>query len=435
VGSPGLLAAPQPQLPRRRVRGRPLAGRLLAQQPADHYADGGLARVTFVDTSQPTPRYTQVLLVEPVSTTDFVADAIHADSVVWFDNHLLVGTGRYLQVFDLRNLARVSGTGSGVGNSDTSSSADGMSYVLPYSDVYTILSGGMTECDVKDHTVSPCINGMSYDAADHALVTSEYLEDSAGARIIRWPFDTTTEEPREGTADAAWSSPVWAMQGVTIAHGDIYTTGLCPSGFPNGNRYNSCVHTGAPGTAPHVLTPVPDGSQNLDYDSVSDRIWGVNEMITATDTPLRVVFDILSTPDPVPAVRFRNVATGMCLMPYHFSINPGADVVLTACNGENAQNWYWDGPLIRNYSSRECLTIQGGWTTDNAPGTLWDCDSSNDAHQWTLQSGNGGNMLVNGHSHKCLTFYGGTPDAADGTDSVQWTCNASDPAHAWTGSS
>lgn len=400
------------------------------------YKDGGLARVTFVDTSEPTPHYSNVLLVKPTAADQFAADPIHADSVVWFGDHLLVGTGQALQVFDLANLARVNTLSDAVGIQGSTASAAQSNYVLPYSYVYSTLGGADSTCSVVTG-VSPCINGMSYDAADQALVSSEYLKNAAGARIIRWPFDTATGLPRTdstgvATAGAAWSSPVWDMQGVVMAHGDIYTTGLCPDGYHNGNRYNSCIHTGAPGSSPHVLTTAPDGSQNLDYDAVGGRIWGVNEMITATTIPLRVVFGILAVPKATATVRFKNVGSGKCLMPYHFSIDPGAYVVQSTCDGENAQNWYWVGNTIRSYSSRECLTVEGAFSTDNAHATIWDCNGS-DAQDWTLAPGAGGNMIVNGHSGKCLTIYGASP--TDDAEAVQWTCDTTQSAHAWTGSS
>ncbi len=398
------------------------------------YQDDGLARVTFVDDSGAQPRFTHVLLVVPDGTADFTADAVHADSVVWYGTHLLVGTGRWLQVFDLANLVKVNTQGPDVGISGTSSSAAYSSYALPMSGEYKTLSGTDATCVVGTGSVSPCLNGLSFDRADSALVSNEYLKGAAGGRIIRWPFDLATGLPKadadgKDTADAAWVSPVWEMQGAAIVHGDLYTAGLCPARFENGNRYNSCVHTGAPDTAPHVLTAVPDGTQNLDYDAAHDRIWGVNEMIQQDPAPLRLVFSFTPAASQVTDVRLKNAGSSKCLVPYGSHLNPGTPITQWDCNGQSAQDWYWEGSYLHNFSSRACLTVEDAGTQNNAVITEWDCNEST-AQQWTLRTGDGGDEVVNVGSGKCLTIKDADP--TNGAGAVQWTCDNTQPLHAWT---
>ncbi|MFE5086583.1 RICIN domain-containing protein [Streptomyces mirabilis] len=175
-------------------------------------------------------------------------------------------------------------------------------------------------------------------------------------------------------------------------------------------------------------------TQNLDWDASTGRVRGVNEVAQADRVlPQRLVFDFAPTARPIETVRFRNVSSGKCLLPYGGSLNDGAQVVQWDCNGTSAQNWYWDGSRIRNFQSDRCLTVYGGSTANGAEMTQWRCNGSH-AQDWSRATGTaGGSLLVNGGSNLCLTTYGGS--SSNGAVSEQWSCQADNAAHNWTGAS
>ncbi|GAA4885996.1 hypothetical protein GCM10023235_78870 [Kitasatospora terrestris] len=88
------------------------------------------------------------------------------------------------------------------------------------------------------------------------------------------------------------------------------------------------MHKGSPGGSTSVLTAVPDMTQNLDWDSSTGRIRGVNEVGQLDRAlPQRLVFDFAPTARSITTVRFKNVNSGMCLTPYGGSLNNGANIV------------------------------------------------------------------------------------------------------------
>ncbi|MEU2059582.1 RICIN domain-containing protein [Streptomyces sp. NPDC013455] len=394
-----------------------------------HGTANDLAKLRFTNRDTATPTYFDVLLVTAgADGTVQPQDKNHADGVVWYGDRLLVAHGRFLDVFDLHDLKY------------DSDKPNGFSYVLPLRHTYrtTATAAETDTCAVADGP-EPCLNGISFDRDHTALTTNEFL-DGSGGRIIRWDFDTGTGLPRPaaGTAPgdavpaAAWSSPVWKMQGVVQTGGTFYMSGKCPSTFDNSYREPACVHKGAAGTAPSVLTQVPDMAQNLDWDASTGRIRGVNEVAQSTqDKPQRLVFDFEPTARDITAMRLRNVNSGRCLTPYGASLNDGANVVQWECNGHSGENWYWNGSEIRSFLSNRCLTVYGASTANGANAVQWACNGSA-AQRWSRVSGaGGGSMLVNGNSGKCLTIYGA--GAGDGVQATQWSCDSTDPAHAWIG--
>ncbi|WP_345694649.1 RICIN domain-containing protein [Kitasatospora terrestris] len=222
------------------------------------------------------------------------------------------------------------------------------------------------------------------------------------------------------------------MQGVVNVNGTFYISAACPGSFDNGYRESACVHKGSPGGSTSVLTAVPDMTQNLDWDSSTGRIRGVNEVGQLDRAlPQRLVFDFAPTARSITTVRFKNVNSGMCLTPYGGSLNNGANIVQWACNGSSPQNWYWNGNEIRNFSSNRCLTVYGGSISDGAVMNQWDCNGSAAQH-WDLSPGTaGGAIMINGGSGRCLTIYGGS--VTQGADAVQWTCQADSTKHNWVG--
>ncbi|MEU9371721.1 RICIN domain-containing protein [Streptomyces avermitilis] len=390
-----------------------------------HNEDNTLAKLRFVSHAAATPRYTDVLLTTLSADGKLTPLASHADSVVWYKDNLLVGNGRYLHVFRLTDLMRATNRPSG------------FDYVLPRSYLYRTPSDGNSSCQAVTGD-APCLTSLSFDRSTGALLSSEYVQKAAGGRLVEWPLDLSTGLPRTGngnsvTASAAWTSPVWGMQGAVYTQGSFFLSGLCPSSFDTGYRESACVHKAGRGEAPHVLTAVPDMTQNLDWDGSSGRVRGINEVAQSTQVlPQRLVFNFSPTARSIETVRIRNVNSDKCLLPYGSSLNDGANVVQWDCNGTSAQNWYWDGSRIRNFQSNRCLSVYGRSTSDGAQITQWRCNG--DATQnWSRASGTaGGSVLVNGGSNLCLTIYGRS--TSNGANSVQWTCQPDHTDHNWTGS-
>ncbi|WP_327233827.1 RICIN domain-containing protein [Streptomyces sp. NBC_01317] len=397
-----------------------------------HYgSDNTLAKLRFVDRDATTPRYFDVLLVTAGSGGAFSATNSHVDGVVWYGDNLLVGHGFRLDVYQLPDLKY------------DSAGFHGFSYLLPARYSYLTASDPSEKGCVPLTGDIPCLNGLSFDRAHGALTSNEFNAGASGGRLIRWPLDLTTGLPAttdgsdfgRSDATAAWSSPVWGMQGAVFAQGSFFISGLCPDSFDTGYRESACVHEGEPGGGTSVLTAVPDMTQNLDWDASARRIHGVNEVGRSNQVmPQRMVFDFAPSAAPLSTVRFKNVNSGKCLLPYHSSLNNGANVIQWDCNGKSPENWYWDGDRIRNFQSNRCLTVYGGSLTQGAQMVQWDCNGSA-AQDWTRVTGaaGGGSILVNGISGQCLTVYGGSVD--NGADAVQWDCDSTDPAHSWVGSS
>ncbi|WP_146075280.1 RICIN domain-containing protein [Streptomyces sp. Ru71] len=386
-------------------------------------SDNRQSRLRFVDRTSATPRYYDVALVDFGGGTSVTPHMSHADGVVWYENRLFVANGGTLDVVELRDLTRYSGI-------------SGFDYVLPVRARYTTTVGTSDGKCVPAAGTWPCMNGLSFDREHSALVSNEYYNvDGSGGRIVQWPFDLGTGyfPGTANTAEAAWVSPVWRMQGVVRAEGSFFISGQCPSSFDVSYREPACVHKGAPGDSTHVLTAVPDMAQNLDWDASTGRIRGVNEVAQADQAyPQRLVYDFYPTARPITTVRFRNVKSGKCLIPYGSSLNNGANVVQWDCNGKSGENWFWNGSEIRNFQSNRCLTVYGSSTANGAYAVQWECNGST-AQRWSGVTGaaGGGSLLVNGNSGLCLTIYGG--GTSNGTVATQWTCDKTETAHSWIG--
>ncbi|WP_338118149.1 hypothetical protein [Streptomyces coryli] len=253
------------------------------------------ARVSLVNAEGGGIRYNHLLLVRPTldaaGNGNFTAAKwTHADGVVWYGTKLFVANGRYLQVYDLAHIWKVNSSTEAVGISGSASSARWSNYALPMIGEYRTTTG-TAACAVVSGT-TPCLNSLSLDrtGAD-ALVSAEFKAGAAGGRVVRWALDETTGLPK-GTATAAYSSPVWAMQGAATDGDRWFMAGDCPSGVGDGSgdalKY-SCIHYARPGVEPHVLTTSPVLTQNLGYGPADGRLYGINERINSTNG-IRVVF-------------------------------------------------------------------------------------------------------------------------------------------------
>ncbi|MFI6639413.1 RICIN domain-containing protein [Streptomyces sp. NPDC050504] len=410
-----------------------------------HSGDNKFARLTFVDRSAAAPRFNHVLLVTPGGTTGFSALASHADSIVWKGDRLLLGSGRYVFEFDARNLMRVNTQDERVGIVGGNASAKFHNYILPISETYISSNQASEAClagegakDVPGTASGTCVTSLSYSGDGRSLVSSEYVPNASGGRIVQWP---DLKSGAATTATAVWRSPVHSMQGALLAEGSLFISGKCPASFDNGGeirykadgtpipRENACIHKAAPGGAPSVLTAVPDMTQNLAYDPAEKRVWGISERYFEVRN--RLVFSVAPTVTPVTAVRFKNIGSDKCLAPYGALIKPGINATQWDCNGKSPQNWYWDGRTIRNFSSRLCLTVEGASDSNGAQITQWTCNGS-PYQDWTLRaSAAGGAQIVSDGSKLCLTSHAGS--AGNGANIVQWACDPTQIKHSWNG--
>lgn len=405
-----------------------------AKESKDIPAKDRFARITFVDRSSGTPRFNHVLLVVPGVGAGFQNDGIHADGVVWKGDRITIGTGHRLLTYDLNDLMKVNTISGQVGIWDNESSAKYHNYILPLRTEYSTANG--TKCAAVTGT-TPCLTSLSYDSTGGgSLISTEYVQDKEDGRIIRWPYNFVDGSQ----ATAAWKSPIHSQQGAVYAEGNLFISGSCPTSFVNGSDHatgiDSCIHKAVPGQAPHVLTAAPDMTQNLSYDTAAKRIWGINERHKAGE-PRRVVFSVKTTPTPVAAVRFKNIGSDKCLMPYGGSLYSGTNAIQWACTGAkdpviSPMNWYWDGKTIRNFSSRQCLTVQGASKSNGAQITQWPCNGDT-AQNWTLRKNQagGGAQIVNENSNLCLTTQEGS--TANGANVVQWVCDPLQLKHSWNG--
>ncbi|MEU4424370.1 RICIN domain-containing protein [Actinoplanes sp. NPDC024001] len=379
-----------------------------------HNSNDTQIRLRFTNRNTSPPTYADVALVV-FSGSGVVQRAGHADGVTWYGDKLYIVSGRVLDIVDLGDLTAYPNVFAG------------FDYVLPVRYTYRTTS---SPC-VPATGTTPCLNGVSFDRSRGALLTNEYYNaDVAGGRLISWPLNLSTGLPA-GTAQAAWTSPVHKMQGVTYDGASFFISGLCPSTYNNSYRQPACVHKGAAGEATSVLTQVPDMTQNLDWDASTGRVRGINEVHQSTEfLPQRLVFDFAPTARAITVGRFRNVNSNMCVLPYAASLNDGAYIVQAACDGKSAQNWYWNGAEMRSFVSDRCMTVEGA---SNAAGVhIIQAACTNSAYQrWTRVTGNGGAMLVNEGSGKCLVPYAGSKSS--GANIMQGNCDATSRAYAWIG--
>ncbi|MGW0965657.1 hypothetical protein [Streptomyces sp. NPDC002516] len=156
--------------------------------------DGGLARIAFVDATDPDAlRYRWVLLVAPrAGGRDFTALRTGLGGMVWYQDKLIVTAdhGDGLLVFDLHRLLRADVDSPAVGRVGHGYSAAGYRYVLPAIGSYDPEGGSCTRG--RDHAV-PCIGSLSLDrtTAPDSLVATEAAGDRPQrTRLWRYAFST-----------------------------------------------------------------------------------------------------------------------------------------------------------------------------------------------------------------------------------------------------
>jgi hypothetical protein len=271
-------------------------------------------RISFVRNAGGTSTtYGHVLLVRPSAspTTNFEAVTdTHADGLVWYGNRLFVANGGELQVYDMRHLWRMTTIAEKVGVTDgKTSSARGHQWAMPMIGSYALSGKGVgPEC--APGTGRLCLSSLSLDRSTHphALVSSEHVTYKSSSepsnirgRVVRWPLNADTALPKaddgagigDTTASAAYTSPVWAMQGAATDGIYYYMSGACPTSWkdpddgdpttpiptPDKTDAYSCIHRAKAGEAPVALTKSPRLTQNLSYAPNSGRLWGLNESL------------------------------------------------------------------------------------------------------------------------------------------------------------
>lgn len=289
----------------------------------------GMMKVTFADvTNLGSVKYWTALLVKPTSTTDFAALDGHADSLTWYKNHLYLSTAAGLAVFDLNKIWVMTGTGTGVGMSGTTSSAAGYRYALPQVDRFEHRLANPRSCgsqivDASGKHIPPCFAGISLDTsgAVPALVTTEVGEIPEKQQqafdtvrtITRWNLDPATGRLRDASGEPGISRPaelytstVSGAQGIAMNRGRFVVAAACP-GFIGGDgasEITSCLYHAWPGEPVRLWTRVGVYAQNLSYWPGTDELWTVNEK-TNTAVGERTVFHI---PWPKPAVPVRSLS-------------------------------------------------------------------------------------------------------------------------------
>lgn len=349
-----------------------------------HYgSDNTLAKLRFVDRDATTPRYFDVLLVTAGSGGAFSATNSHVDGVVWYGDNLLVGHGFRLDVYQLPDLKY------------DSAGFHGFSYLLPARYSYLTASDPSEKGCVPLTGDIPCLNGLSFDRAHGALTSNEF-----NSRRVGRAADPLAPRPHHRSArhhrrvglrperrDRRMVLAGMGDAGSRVRAGQLLHQRPVPRQLRHRLPGERLRPRGRTRRGTSVLTAVPDMTQNLDWDASARRIHGVNEVGRSNQVmPQRMVFDFAPSAAPLSTVRFKNVNSGKCLLPYHSSLNNGANVIQWDCNGKSPENWYWDGDRIRNFQSNRCLTVYGGSLTQGAQMVQWDCNGSA-AQDWTRVTG------------------------------------------------
>ncbi|MGW4062373.1 hypothetical protein ACWEGE_29100 [Amycolatopsis sp. NPDC004747] len=247
-----------------------------------HTPGDTMVRLSFVDATG--LGYRHVLLVEPVSGTDFRAVTGHGHGMVWAGDLLFVATtGGLIRVFDTTHFWKADDSSGTVGlGTDGKYHAAFYDYAMPQIGAYWYPGGGA--CTTATDT-RPCLSTLSYDHTDSTFVTAEHVPSAAGGRVLRWPFDPAAGRLKTSAdglvhATEGFSSPVWGMQGAASRNGYFVLTGVCPEYAGAAGDHPSCLHGGIGGASTSRLAgQAPVNSQNLAYWPATGELWLINEQL------------------------------------------------------------------------------------------------------------------------------------------------------------
>lgn len=155
--------------------------------------DEGLARVAFIDTTDPgalTYRYA-LLVVPQDGGKDFEAVRSRLGGMVWYQDKLIVTArnGTALLAFDMRRILEADVKSAAIGRVSGGYSADGYQYVLPAIASYDLPGGS---CTTGDDRAVPCFGSLSLDrtSTPDSLVATESSAPGSKdrARVWRYPY-------------------------------------------------------------------------------------------------------------------------------------------------------------------------------------------------------------------------------------------------------
>ncbi|WP_406472324.1 hypothetical protein [Streptomyces sp. NBC_01615] len=171
------------------------------QQAAAPTRDEGLARIAFVDATDPDAlTYRWVLLVAPrAGGKDFTAVRSGLGGMVWYQDKLIVTAahGAGLLVFDMHRILKADVNSGAVGRVSDGYSADGYQYVLPAVGSYDVTGGA---CTAGSDKAVPCFGSLSLDrtTAPDSLVATERSTSGGAARSRVWRYSYSTAAYRTG---------------------------------------------------------------------------------------------------------------------------------------------------------------------------------------------------------------------------------------------
>lgn len=179
-------------------------------------AERGLARVAFVDDSDPHhPAYRWVLLVLPVDGgRDYRGLTSPVSGMVWYQDKLLVtsGTGaaEALYVYDLNRIQRTTAYLPAIGRVRGGWSADGYGYVMPAVGAYRFPAGRCTA--TEDGT--PCPGSLSLDrsTSPDSLVVSERTPAGGDRDTRLWRYAFSGGPARGGLLATGAAGRVAAIE-------------------------------------------------------------------------------------------------------------------------------------------------------------------------------------------------------------------------------
>ncbi|MFF1637809.1 hypothetical protein ACFVXA_09280 [Streptomyces sp. NPDC058246] len=163
-------------------------------QAATPAGDEGLARVAFVDATDPHAlKYRWVLLVTPRDGgKNFTAVHSGLGGMVWYQDKLIVtaAQGAGLLVFDLHRILEADVNSGAVGRVSGGYSADGYQYVLPAIGSYDVPGG---TCSTAGDKAVPCFGSLSLDrttAPDSLVATESSTSGTDRSRVWRYSYST-----------------------------------------------------------------------------------------------------------------------------------------------------------------------------------------------------------------------------------------------------
>jgi hypothetical protein len=171
------------------------------RQAAAPTQDNGLARIAFVDATDPNAlTYRWVLLVAPRDGgKDFAAVRSGLGGMVWYQDKLIVtaANGAGLLVFDLHRILKTDVDSGAVGEASGGYSADGYQYVLPAIGSYDVTGGA---CTAGSDKAVPCFGSLSLDrtTAPDSLVATEPSTSGGADRTRVWRYTYSTSAYRTG---------------------------------------------------------------------------------------------------------------------------------------------------------------------------------------------------------------------------------------------